>query len=73
MSTRTVFVELLDEGTAVRRPVEAEELGDGRYRLLPTDGYDPELETWAFLPGAVVRCEKRRLSSGPALVAIEQA
>jgi hypothetical protein len=39
---------------------------------MPTDGYNPELETWAFLPGTVVRCEERRLSAGPTLVAFEQ-
>jgi hypothetical protein len=68
VSTATVYVELLDEGVPVWRPVQAEELGDGRYRLLPTDDYDPEIETWAFLPGSIVRCEKGRY-----LMAVEQA
>jgi hypothetical protein len=36
-----VYVKLLDEGTDAWRPVLAEDLGQRRYRLLPTDDYDP--------------------------------
>jgi hypothetical protein len=68
-----VYVKLLDEGVDVWRPVEATALADGRYRLEPTVDYDPELETWEFLPGSTVRCELRRLSSGPALVAVSES
>jgi hypothetical protein len=62
--TVTVFVQLLDEGTIVYRPTEAVDLGLGRYRLLPTPDYDPEDETWEFLPGAVVVCSQRWLPNG---------
>ena len=65
-----MYVELLGEGTPTWRPTSAESLGQGRYRLLPTDNYDPEDETWQFLPGTVVTCEKRRLSGGVCLVAV---
>lgn len=71
VATETIYVELLDEGVDVWRPVDAEPLGDGRYRLLPPSDYDPEIETWAFLPGTVVRREARRLSEGTVLVAVE--
>jgi hypothetical protein len=71
MATETVYVPLLNEGVEVWRPVEAEPLGDGLFRLIAPRGYDPEIETWAFLPGAVVRCLQRNLSEGPALVAVE--
>ncbi len=70
---RTVYVQLLEEGTLVWRPTKAENLGEGRYRLLPTDNYDPEDETWQFLPGSVVVCEMRRLSGGDCLVALRSA
>jgi len=63
---------LLDEGVDVWRPVDAEPLGDGRFRLIAPLNYDPEIETWAFLPGVVVRRLQRNLSEGPALVAVEE-
>ena len=70
MSTTTVYVELLDEGVPVWRPVEAEHLGNDRYRLT---GVRPEDEIWPFAVGDVVKCEMRRLSGGSALVAYEKA
>jgi hypothetical protein len=70
MATETIYVELLEEGVDVWRPVEAQVLGDGRYRLLAPPDYDSETETWAFLPGTVVRCEARRLSDGIVFVAV---
>ena len=69
---RTVYVKLLDEGVDVWRPVTAEVLRDGTYRLEPTEGYDPEDEQWEFLPGSVVRCEVRRLSGGSVLAAVTE-
>ena len=71
MAAETVYVPLLDEGVDVWRPVQAEPLGDGLFRLIAPPGYDPEIEAWAFLPGAIVRCFRRNLSEGPALVAVE--
>ena len=53
-----VFVNLLDEGTPTLRPTNAEPLGGKLYRLLPTKRYDPEVETWEFLPGSIVVCER---------------
>jgi hypothetical protein len=70
---QTVYVKLLDEGVHVWRPVDAAALPDGTYRLEATGDYDPELETWEFLPGSDVRCELRHLSGGPALVAVSEA
>lgn len=32
------------------------------FRVLKTEKYDPEDEKWEFLPGSVVRCEKKILS-----------
>lgn len=70
---QVVYVKLLNEGVDVWRPVEAAALPDGTYRLKATEDYDPELETWEFLPGSEVRCELRHLSGGPALVAVTKA
>ena len=55
-----MFVRLLDEGVEVWRPVPAVTLGNGRYELVATDDYDPEIETWEFPPGAVVMGESSR-------------
>jgi len=59
-----ILVELLDEGVQVWRPVAAEALSDGMYRLPPVT---PEGEHWVFPPGTVVRCERR----GNDLIAVE--
>jgi hypothetical protein len=59
-----VYVELLNEGTSVMRPTNAEVLGDNRYRLLPTERYDPEVEEWEFLPESIVRCERVKTDNG---------
>jgi hypothetical protein len=56
--TVLVYVELLDEGTECWRPTYAKDVGDGLFTLLPTENYDPSDESWAFLPGDVVRLEK---------------
>ncbi|MEK7728391.1 MAG: hypothetical protein AAB354_08240 [candidate division KSB1 bacterium] len=55
-NTKTIYVELLDEGTTVMRPTQGEALGGDVYRLLPSVDYDPEDEHWEFTPGSIVRC-----------------
>jgi hypothetical protein len=52
-----IYVELLDEGTSVWRPVEATEEGDGLYRIIKPNPI-PEGEHWQFPLGAVVRCKR---------------
>ena len=59
-----VYVSLLDEGTPTIRPTNAEPLGGKLYRLLPTKRYDPEVETWEFLPGSIVVCERMMTDYG---------
>lgn len=71
MTTETVYVELLDEGVTVWRPAEAEVLGHDRYRITAPADYNSVLETWAFAPGSVVRCEQLDLGDGPVPVAVE--
>jgi hypothetical protein len=69
----TAYVKLLDEGIDVWRPVPADALGRGHYRLFPTDGYDSSRETWEFTPGTGAICEVRQLEDGLQLVAIRVA
>ncbi len=52
-----IYVQLLDEGTDVWRPVEATRLAENVYTIL---GVIPDDEAWAFPPGSRVRCEPRR-------------
>jgi hypothetical protein len=72
MGQRTIYVALLDEGTEVWRPVAAEELHNGVFRIV-AERPDLNDERWQFPPGAVVCCEQRELSGGPALVAVKRA
>jgi hypothetical protein len=67
----TIYVYLLDEGTDVWRPVEAVHLGDNRYRITLVN-VDRSDEHWQFSKGDIVRCSRRVLSGGPALVAHER-
>ncbi|MBV9613308.1 MAG: hypothetical protein JO091_12610 [Acidobacteriaceae bacterium] len=52
------------------RSVKAEHLGRDFYRITEET---PEGEAWEYRRGQVVRCKKKNLSSGKALVAVEEA
>jgi hypothetical protein len=73
LPTTKVYVRLLDEGTDVARPTEAEVVSDGVYRLLPTPDYDSEVEKWEFLPGELVRCPVIKLVEGDFLGVVARA
>lgn len=69
--TQTIYVELLDEGVAVYRPVEATLDLDGAFRLPATAPVD---EHWRFEPGSRVVCEREDIGDGePQLVAVRPA
>jgi len=53
---QTIYVELLDEGVQVYRPVEATPHEDGSFQLPDSTPVD---EVWAFEPGSRVFCELR--------------
>ncbi|MBV8072834.1 MAG: hypothetical protein JO270_23225 [Acidobacteriaceae bacterium] len=65
-----IYVNLIGEGLNVLRSVRAEHLGRDYYRIIDTV---PEGEIWEYGPGQVVRCKKKNLSSGKAMVAYEEA
>ena len=54
--TVEIYIPLLDEGAATIRSTQALPLGNDLYKILPTPDYDPEDETWEFLPGSIVQC-----------------
>jgi hypothetical protein len=55
---RTIYVELLDEGVRVYRPVEATPESDGSFRLPTSAAAD---ERWRFEPGGRVICERQEI------------
>ena len=65
-----VYVNLVGEGLNLMRSVKAEHVGRNYYRITESM---PEGETWEYRPGQIVRCEKRKLSTGKGLVAVEEA
>ena len=65
-----VYVKLLEEGTDVWRPTEAQPMDKDLFRLLPTADYRLCDEQWEFPPGSIVRCEKRVLSGDEVCVAV---
>lgn len=70
----TILVPMLDEGTDVWRPVPAEHVRGGTYRLLYE--LDPTRldENWQFLPGEIVICEERIGPAGAVqLIAVMRA
>jgi hypothetical protein len=67
----TIYVALADEAVDVWRPVEAVSEGGSIYRI--ADAAAPPHEASEFPPGSRVRCERRDLGEGPALVAVAPA
>lgn len=65
-----IYVNLLGEGLNMLRAVRAEHLGRDYYRIIEPM---PDSEQWEYGPGQVVVCRKKNLSSGKALVAVEEA
>ncbi|MFT3906482.1 MAG: hypothetical protein QM718_09280 [Steroidobacteraceae bacterium] len=70
--TRTIYVALLNEERRAWRPVHAARRANDVYLIVSTND-DPESEVWEFQPGTLVRCERRTLSEGERLVAVERA
>lgn len=67
----TIYIRLLDEGTEVFRPTQAEILERQVFKVLSTSDYDPEDEHWEFPPGSFVRGVVRKLDGEDVLVAID--
>lgn len=66
----TIYLNLVGTGIACLRSVKAEHLGRDFYRI--TEAI-PQGEAWEFQTGQIVRCRKKMLSSGKAMVAYEEA
>lgn len=66
----SIYLALIGEGLNIMRSVKAEHVGRDFYRIIDEV---PEGENWEYQPGQIVRCKKKNLSSGKALVAVEEA
>lgn len=66
----TIYLNLVGSGISCLRAVKAEHLGQDFFKIVEEI---PSGETWEFQPGQIVRCRKRTLSSGKAMVAYEEA
>lgn len=66
---RVIYIELLEDGATAWRPISAELLASGLFRIL---GPVPEDEIWAFHPGDIVRCKVRTFSGGASELAAYQ-
>lgn len=65
----TICVRLLN-GVGVWRPVQAEQISEGTYRIVQAV---PPGEQWEFWPGETVRCRRQRImDSAEAMVAYER-
>lgn len=73
MISKTVFVRLLGEGTDVWRPTVARQVDDASFTLLEPSDYDASDETWEFLPGDTVICERVVLNGITRLAARRKA
>jgi hypothetical protein len=64
-----IYVDVIGQGISFMRSVRAEHVARDIYRIV--DSMPPD-ETWRYQPGQTVRCKKRKLSSGKAMVAFEE-
>ena len=66
----TIYIELMNEGTNCWRPVEARDLGDGRFQIISSQ---PENEEWQFRSGEIVECMRKEFQDDSCLVAYKLA
>jgi hypothetical protein len=69
-SVLEIYVRLLGEGTDCSRPTHGVVLGNGLFKMLATDNYDPDDEHWEFLPGSIVRVKEVRNADAVYLLAV---
>lgn len=59
-----IYVEMLDEGVETWLPTKAVAIGDGKYRILAPEDYNPEFDYLAFVPGDIVRLKEATCYDG---------
>lgn len=66
---RIIYIQLIEEGTKVYRPVPAIKIKNNIYEVKGFENYDPEDEVWEFSPGTFVLVEEQNLNGENVLVA----
>lgn len=69
---KDIYVQLLNEGTKVYRPVPSTKIENNIYRIEGSEIHDPKDEIWKFIPGDVVIVEEQNLEGKNVLVAIKK-
>lgn len=69
---KNIYIQLLEEGTKVYRPVPAIEIENNIYEVQGFEIYDPEDEVWEFKPGVHVIVEEQELDGELVLVAVKE-
>ncbi len=68
-----VYIKLPEEETPCARGTDAIPMGGGLYQILSTPYFNPEDEVWEFLPGSIVRVERKTSGNGEEiLLAVEK-
>lgn len=67
-----IYIPLLNEGTKVYRPTFGELVEEGLFRVLPAENYDPLDESWAYIPGTIVKCENKTFDGKTVLIASQE-
>jgi hypothetical protein len=65
-----IYVNLLDERSPTSQLTQALDLGNGLFELLPTKGFDPDVEHWEFRPGSIVRGKEAHRDGETYLLAV---
>jgi hypothetical protein len=55
-----LYIQLLNEGTIVYRPVPAKQVSGNIYQIQGDELYNPEEEDWEFQPGSTVLIEEKK-------------
>ena len=67
---KKIYVQLLNEGTKVYRPIQAFEIETNVYKIVDNQIYDSDDEHWEFTPGTVVVVEEQNLEGEDVLIAV---
>lgn len=67
---KVIYVQLLDEGTIVYRPVLSFQLSSNIYKVGEELSYEHKNEKWEFLPNTIVEVEEKNLDGDNVLVAV---
>jgi hypothetical protein len=69
---KEIFVQLMDEGIRVYRPVPAIQIESNVYLICGEDIFDPEIEEWEFKPKTMVLVEEQERKDKKILIAVKE-